>query len=333
MQAKSNHQKPAATHRPVITLSLIVPVFNEQDNIATFIASASDFFSDRQDLGVEMLFVNDGSDDSSLATLLDYQTRDSRIQIIDLSRRFGKEAALTAGLDACLGEIAIAIDADLQHPINIIEAMIEQWKDGNEVVIGRRTNRQTDDYFKRIFAISFYRIHNIISRTRLEHEAGDFRLMDRVVINAINSLPESNRLMKGLFAWAGFKTVYVDYEHGERHAGTSKFKRWELWNFALDAVTGFSTLPLRIWTYLGIFLSLLSIVYAGVLVFSAFVWGKDVSGYPSVMVGMTLLGGIQLMGIGVLGEYLGRTYQESKRRPTYLVRKHYRAPDDEKQHA
>lgn len=303
-------------------LSIVVPVFNEKEAVPLFIERLLAVLA-KANLNFEILFVNDGSDDGTLTSLLDEQSDEPRIRIIDLSRNFGKEAALTAGLQFAAGDAVVPIDVDLQDPPEIILQMIAKWREGFEVVLGRRLNRDSDTWAKRSSANWFYRLHNKIADPKLPENVGDFRLMDRCVVDALNRLPESRRFMKGLFAWVGFRTAIVDYVRPERVAGSTKFNGWRLWNFALEGVTSFSTDPLRIWTYIGSAVSLLSFLFAAFIAIKVLVRGVDVPGYASLMVAVTFLGGLQLIGIGVIGEYLGRTYMEAKRRPVYLIRRVY----------
>lgn len=306
-----------------VKLSLVVPVFNESETVSLFIDSVSNVFNSTPMIELEILFINDGSTDDTLARLLELQNNDSRVKIIDLSRNFGKEAALTAGLQICTGQIVVPIDVDLQDPPQVILAMIAKWREGYEVVLGRRTDRDSDSWAKRSSANWFYRIHNKMTSSKIPENVGDFRLMDRCVVEALKALPESRRFMKGLFAWVGFKTTHIDYARPQRSAGTSKFNGWKLWNFALEGITSFSTDPLKIWTYLGLMFSAISFLLAIFIALKVIVHGIDVPGYASIMVAVTFLGGLQLIGIGILGEYLGRTYIESKRRPVFLVRQIY----------
>lgn len=310
-----------------VQVSLVVPVFNEAQAIGLFLARIDQVFARETDVSLELIFVNDGSSDSTLELLLEHQKTDSRIRIVDLSRNFGKEAALTAGLEAATGQVVVPIDVDLQDPPEVIVQMIAKWREGFEVVLGHRVSRHSDTWAKKTSASWFYRLHNKISDQPLPENVGDFRLMDRCVVDALHSLPESRRFMKGLFAWVGFRTTHIDYERDERVAGESKFNGWRLWNFALEGITSFSTEPLKIWTYMGLFVSVISFAFAMFIVVRTMFTGVDVPGYASLMVAVTFLGGLQLIGIGVLGEYLGRTYIESKRRPVFLVRRLYKPKD------
>lgn len=304
-----------------VSLSVVAPVFNEEEAIGSFLDRLFSTISWGHDIRLEVIFVNDGSTDNSLKTMIEAQQKWDNIRVIELSRNFGKEAALTAGILEAKGDIIIPIDVDLQDPPELIPAMIEKWRQGFDVVLARRCNRDTDSTLKRLTAKWFYKVHNSMAETRLPDNVGDFRLIDRRVVEALRDLPESRRFMKGLFAWLGFRTITIDYIRPERVAGTSKFNGWKLWNFALEGITSFSTTPLRVWTYLGMLVAIASFLFASFIAFRVFMLGVDVPGYASLMVAITFLGGIQLIGIGVLGEYLGRTYLESKRRPAYIIRK------------
>lgn len=304
-------------------LSLVVPVYNEAETIAFFLNRVSEVFANQPLVELEILFVNDGSTDNTLNNLLEIQRIDQRVRIIDLSRNFGKEAALTAGLQNASGEIIVPIDVDLQDPPELILEMIEKWRQGFEMVVGHRINRASDTLAKRVSANWFYRIHNKIAEIKIPENVGDFRLMDRRVVAALQNLPESRRFMKGLFAWVGYRTAHIDYVRPERVTGNTKFNSWRLWNFALEGITSFSTDPLRVWTYLGGIFSILSLIFAVFIAIKVLLYGIDVPGYASIIVAITFLGGLQLIGIGILGEYLGRTYIESKRRPVFVIRQIY----------
>lgn len=324
LQAKfQTEQEQHIRGQPPLALSLVVPVYNEAETVGIFIEQVEGIFNNPDEVVVEYIFINDGSTDNTLELLLLLQRRLPHIKVIDLSRNFGKEAALSAGLRCATGQVVVPIDVDLQDPPELILQMIEKWQEGYEVVLGRRIDRTSDSWAKRASANWFYRIHNKIADPIIPENVGDFRLMDRQVVDALNELPESRRFMKGLFAWVGFRTACIDYSRAERVAGTSKFNGWRLWNFALEGITSFSTDPLKIWTYVGVAVSLVSFLFAAVIVLKVLFTGIDVPGYASLMVMVSFLGGLQLIGIGVLGEYLGRTYLESKRRPIYLVRRIY----------
>ncbi|EQB34337.1 bactoprenol glucosyl transferase [Sulfurimonas hongkongensis] len=303
-------------------ISLIVPCYNEEQNIELFINAVDKLFKTIP-YKLELITINDGSNDETLSKLLKMQETHSYIKVVDLSRNFGKESALSAGLFHVTGDAAIPIDADLQHPIELIPQMIELWLKGYEVVLAKRTSRKTDTAFQRVTAQIFYKLHNKISDIEIPADVGDFRLMDRSVVNALNELKENRRFMKGLFAWVGFKTTSILYEVSPRLHGTSKFKTWQLWNFALEGITSFSTAPLKIWTYAGVVIAGISLLYALYIIIKTLLFGSDLAGYPSILVSILFMGGIQLISIGTLGEYIGRIYMESKNRPPYIIRKTY----------
>ncbi len=305
------------------TLSLVVPVYNESESVDLFIDRVKNVFDTVADIDLNIVFINDGSTDDTLECLIKLQQENPRLRIVDLSRNFGKEAALTAGLEAASGQVVVPIDVDLQDPPELILQMIEKWREGFDVVLGERTNRHSDSWAKRQSATWFYRIHNKISDPKIPENVGDFRLMDRAVVDALNELPESRRFMKGLFAWVGFRTTAIEYDRPERVAGSTKFNGWRLWNLALEGITSFSTEPLRMWTYLGAVVAAVSFLFIIFMVLKVLIDGIDVPGYASVVVAVTFFGGLQLIGIGIIGEYLGRSYIESKRRPIYLVRRIY----------
>ena len=318
---------PLVTPYCLFTLSLVVPLYNEAEALPIFLEAIYQTFSRSPHVTLEIIFVNDGSQDETLERLFVFQKKDPRIKILDLSRNFGKEAALTAGLDASTGDAIVPIDVDLQDPSDVILDMIGKWKEGYEVVLGRRISRDSDSWIKSTTARWFYQLHNKMATVRLPNNIGDFRLMDRCVVEALKTLPESCRFMKGIFAWVGFRTTYVDYKRPERSVGQTKFNNWKLWNFALEGITSFSTVPLRIWMYVGFLFSGFSFLFGFSIFLKVLIQGVDVPGHASLLVAVTFFGGIQLMGIGILGEYLGRNYLESKRRPVYLLRRAYHGED------
>ena len=321
---KPESRRPRSGHP---TLSIVVPMHNEE--------AVVDLFFDRLErvlsgLGhsYEIVCINDGSRDGTLARLRARLSANPRIRIVDLSRNFGKEQALTAGLDFAAGDAVVPIDADLQDPPELIGEFVRLWRDGYDVVYGVRALRSGDSAGKRLTARLFYHLFNLLTEVRIPENTGDFRLMDRRVVDALRRLPERNRFMKGLFAWVGFRQTGVEYDHDARAAGASKFRFWRLWNFALDGITAFSTLPLRVWSYVGVVVSLLAFLYAGFILFWTLALGVDVPGYASLIVVVLFLGGIQLITLGVIGEYLGRLYAETKRRPPYVVGHTYGFEDD-----
>ena len=306
------------------TLSLIVPCYNEQESIELFIQTLNDIFiTPDAKYRLEVIAINDGSQDATLLKLIGLQKIYPFLKIVDFSRNFGKESALSAGLQYATGDAIVPIDADLQHPPHLILDMLSLWEEGYEVVLAKRTSRETDSPLQRVTAQFFYKIHNKISDIEIPSDVGDFRLMDRSVVDALNTLKENRRFMKGLFAWVGFKTTTISYEVAPRLHGTSKFKTWQLWNFALEGITSFSTAPLKVWTYTGVFIATLSLLYALYIIIKTMFFGSDLAGYPSILVSILFMGGIQLISIGTLGEYIGRIYVESKNRPSFIVRKFY----------
>lgn len=302
-------------------VSIVAPFFNEAEGVELYFSRLDNVVKSLIDFNFEFVCVDDGSDDATLSLLIQHAAIDSRIRVVELTRNFGKEAALTAGLDAATGDAVIPIDADLQDPPELIKQMLEAWAKGAEVVLARRVDRSSDTFLKRKSAEFFYKIHNHFSSVKIPANVGDFRLIDRTVVQALQRLPERQRFMKGLFAWVGFKTVTLDYIREARSAGNSKFSGWKLWNFALEGITSFSTSPLKIWSYLGGLGALCSLVYALFIVARTLIHGIDLPGYASLLVSVIFFGSVQLLGIGMLGEYVGRIYMESKQRPLYLVRK------------
>jgi len=305
-------------------ISIVCPFYNEEHGIGAFFSRLIPVL-DRLEEDYEVVCVNDGSRDGTLEALLAMRALRPHVRVIDLSRNFGKEAALTAGIDAAWGDAVIPIDADLQDSPELIVRLVKEWKRGFEVVLAKRADRRADTFAKRLTALLFYKVHNSISEPVLPENVGDFRLMDRKVVDAIKQLPERRRFMKGIFAWVGFRSTTIEYVRDPRVAGASRFSAWKLWNLALEGITSFSTAPLRIWTYLGLVVALLAFVYAGFIVMRTVIQGIDVPGYASLLAITLFLGGIQLIGLGVLGEYLGRVYSEAKQRPIYIVRDSYEA--------
>lgn len=306
------------TNKKDIELSIIVPMYNECLSLECFFSEIEEVLENEK-YNYEIICINDGSDDSTLADLFIHRKRNPAIKIINFSRNFGKEAALTAGLNHCSGQAVIPIDADLQDPVELIPKLVAKWKEGYDVVYATRTSRGKDNPLKRMTAFLFYIIYNLISSRPIPANTGDFRLIDARIVDIIIQLPERNRFMKGLFNWVGFKQTGIEYTRHKRRSGTTKWNYWKLWNFALDGITSFSTLPLRVCTYLGLLVSATAFIYMSFLIIRTMIHGVDVPGYASVMVVVLMIGGIQLTFLGVLGEYLGRVFQETKQRPLYIV--------------
>ena len=316
---------PPATARKRV--SLVIPMFNESEALGVLFARLDAVLPTLSAYDFEIVCVNDGSTDDTLALLHQQAVSRRDVTLVDLSRNFGKEAALSAGLFVARGDAVIPIDADLQDPPEVIKDMLAKWEEGFEVVLAKRGDRSSDSIAKRFTAQSFYRIHNAVADVEIPPDVGDFRLMDRVVVNALNDLPEGRRFMKGLFAWVGFKTTTIVYKRDPRSAGTSKFNAWKLWNFALEGVASFSISPLRIWTYIGVAIALAAMGWGSWIALRTIIWGVDLPGYASLLVAVLFLGGLQLIGIGMIGEYLGRAFMESKRRPAYLIREILRSSE------
>jgi polyisoprenyl-phosphate glycosyltransferase len=323
--AESVRMDAMSDHQPV-TLSLVAPVKDEEAAIGPFLDRVvpilDGLFPDRGPTspGWEILFIDDGSSDATLAAIHLARRGEPRVKALSLSRNFGKEAALSAGLDHARGQAVVPIDVDLQDPPEVIGRMLERWREGYEVVYGVRTNRKADSLPKRLTADLYYRAHNYLSDDKIPEHAGDFRLLDRKVVEVIRAMPERNRFMKGLFAWGGFRQAAVEYNRSAREVGTTKFRYWKLWKLALDGITSASTMPLRVWSYIGVAIALLALLYAMVVIFRTVFFGSDLPGYPSMMVAILFLGGLQLISLGVLGEYVGRIMIETKQRPLYVVR-------------
>lgn len=299
-------------------ISIVCPMFNEGVSIEPFF---SRLIKSLQVVSAEyeLVCVNDGSTDNTLELLINKKSSVPSLRIINLSRNFGKEAALSAGLNAAKGDVIIPIDADLQDPPELIKEMLAKHEEGYDVVLARRVNRRSDSFFKRWTAKLFYKLIGKISDISIPNNVGDYRLISRRVLDELNKLSETQRFMKGLFSWVGFSTTYVDYVRPKREKGAGHFSIWSLWNLAWEGVTSFSTVPLKMWTYIGSLVSMISFIYGTWIVFKTLWLGVDVPGYASLVTIFLFIGGVQLIGIGIVGEYVGRIYLESKRRPVYIV--------------
>ncbi len=299
-------------------VTVVIPVLNEAANLNGLLDRLRPVLGG---LGVrwEVLFVDDGSSDDTLRVLKALNQRDQRITAISLSRNFGKEIALAAGLKYARGDAAILMDADLQHPPEVLAQFIDRWREGYQVVYGQRMDRAEEGPIRRFFARAYYKIFNALAKTDIPEGAGDFRLLDRCAIDAMNRIGESSRFNKGLFSWIGFRSIAVPYSTAARAAGTSKWSYRRLAHFALDGLTSFSTLPLRVWSLLGLAISLTAFAYALIVLVQTLVLGVDVPGYPSLIISVMFFAGVQLITLGVIGEYLGRVYEEVKARPLFIV--------------
>lgn len=322
-QALQSDAPAARAHRERPLVSIVTPFYNESEGVEVFFERMGALCADLPPFEFEFVCVDDGSRDDTLPRLLHARQQYPRVTVVELSRNFGKEAALTAGIDAATGDAVIPMDADLQDPPSLIPAMLERWQAGAEVVLAKRSDRSSDSLLKRWTAAMFYRAHNRLSSVKIPENVGDFRLMDRVVVDALCQLPERQRFMKGLFAWVGFRTEVVEYARPAREVGTTKFSGFKLWNLALEGITSFSIAPLKVWTYVGAVGALLTSSYATFIVLRTLVWGVDVPGYASLLVAVLFVGSVQLISVGLLGEYIGRIYLESKQRPVYVVRRRH----------
>jgi glycosyltransferase involved in cell wall biosynthesis len=328
--AAARREPGPSTQRAIepIEISIVVPVRNEAPVLDQFFARLNTVLG-RLGLSHEIICVDDGSSDGSLDLILAQRARMPELRVVSLSRNFGKEVALSAGLEHAAGAAVVPIDADLQDPPELIEPMIAKWREGFDVVYATRGNRPGESRLKRASARYFYRLFDRISDLPMPRDTGDFRLLDRRVVDVLVRLPERTRFMKGLFAWVGFRQTAITFDRAERSGGRSKWGYWQLWNFALDAVTSFSSMPLKVWSYLGVIISLLAFLYALFLAGLKISRGIDVPGYASIMVAVLFFGGVQLISLGIIGEYLARTYNEVKGRPLYLVRERWGFDEDQ----
>lgn len=308
-------------------LSVVVPVFNEIDNlemllerlVPTLEACVSSF---------QVVFVDDGSSDGTFSRLAALNARDARIEAVSFSRNFGKEIAIAAGLDHARGKACVIMDADLQHPPEVIAQFVERWREGYKNVFGQRRTRDTDAALRRVLSRRFYRLFDRFGETALPHGAGDFRLLDRQAVDALQSMRERARFTKGLYAWIGFRTTGIPFDVEERAAGASKFSYRKLTRFALDGIMSFSTVPLKVWTVIGVTISFIALFTAALFIIQTIIKGVDVPGYASLIVSVMFFAGVQLLSLGVLGEYIGRIFAEVKNRPLYIVAETIGAPRD-----
>jgi len=308
-------------------IGVVIPVYNEADNIEGLVRRLVPVL-ERVSTSFAVVFVDDGSRDGTMAALRRANAADPRLTAVSFSRNFGKEIAIAAGLDHCDADAVVIMDADLQHPPEVIEAFVAKWREGFKNVYGQRKDRMNESALRRMFARNFYKMFAMFGETPLPEGAGDFRLLDRQAVLALRSMGERARFSKALYAWIGFKSVGVPFDVAERASGVSKFDIGKLTRFALDGLMSFSTLPLMVWTYVGMIVSVISLAMALTFIVQTLVYGVDVPGYASLIVSVTFLGGIQLLSLGVLGEYIGRIFAEVKRRPLYLVAERLGAPDE-----
>jgi glycosyltransferase involved in cell wall biosynthesis len=300
------------------SLAIVVPAYNEAQVIDSFHARLGAVL-DGLDARAQVIYVDDGSHDETWSLLCGLAEGDARVEAIRLSRNFGKEAALTAGLDATDADAVVVIDADLQDPPELIPALIARWQEGNDVVYATRGERDGETRTKKITSAAFYRVMERLSDTALPRDTGDFRLLSRRAVEALRELRERQRFMKGLFAWIGYRQAAVTYHRDARHAGSTKWNYWRLTNLAIEGITSFSTAPLRVATWVGVSAASVAFLYGIWVLLKVLIWGDPVRGYPTLMVVILFLGGAQLLALGVIGEYVGRTYSETKRRPLYFI--------------
>lgn len=303
-------------HQPLI--SIVVPAYNEEDVLLEF-HHAVDKALSNYPVDLEIVYVNDGSTDNTLGVINHLRCNDRRITLIDLSRNFGKEIALSAGLHKAAGDAVVVIDADLQDPPELIPELIKEWQNGYDVVYARRTRRAGESLLKKTTAHFFHRIIQRVGKFTIPEDAGDFRILSRRAVNALNTFKEHHRFMKGLFSWIGFRQKAVFYKRDPRRAGKTKWNYWRLWNFALEGITSFTIAPLKISTYIGTMTALGAFGYGIYMVIETLLHGNKVPGYPSLIVIILMLGGVQLIAIGIIGEYLGRIFNETKQRPLYFI--------------
>lgn len=305
-----------------VEISVVVPLYNEESNIKNLFERLISVL-DCLNTTYEIVCVNDGSRDNTLSCIIEHHTHHPQIKALDLSRNFGKEIALTAGIDRASGAAVIPIDADLQDPPELIHQLVAKWRQGYDIVYATRRARKGETWIKRLTATAFYKTIEKISPIPIPKNTGDFRLLDRRAVEALKQMPERTRFMKGLFTWVGFKQTSILFDRQPRYQGNTTWNYWKLWNFAIDGITSFSSLPLKVWSYIGLCVSCLSLLYASFLVIRTVIIGIDVPGYASLMVAILFLGGLQLITLGVVGEYLSRVYEEVKGRPLYFIRDSY----------
>ena len=301
-------------------ISILIPCYNEEKSLPLLYPELVKLMDSNPNYEWELMFVNDGSKDQTLGLLRQLRQQDNRVNYVDLSRNFGKETAMLAGFDHVTGDCMVIIDADLQHPPTLIPEMIKWWEQGYDDVYAKRKSRGKESWLRKQLSLTFYKILQRSSRFDVLQNVGDFRLMDRCCINALKKMRESERYTKGMYSWIGFKKKDVEFVQGDRVAGESSWHYKQLFSFAIDGITSFTTTPLRISTVIGFIVSLFAFLYMIVVFVKALIWGDPVQGYPTLVILILFLGGIQLLSLGIIGEYIGRIYNETKNRPDYIVR-------------
>lgn len=320
MTIKNNMEQLPQSEQSVTKalLSVVVPAYNEEEVLPAFHDRLVTVLA-KLPLAAEIIYVNDGSTDETLKIMESLRAADPCVAIVDLSRNFGKEIALSAGLDHARGTVVVVIDADLQDPPELIPELVKHWQDGYDNVYAKRTSRDGETFFKKATASTFYRLIQGVSRVKIPEDTGDFRLLSRRAVDSIKQLREQHRFMKGLFAWIGYPGVAVPYRRDSRFAGETKWNYWNLWNFALEGITSFTIVPLKIATYIGLLTATAAFGFGTVIIYRTIAYGDPVRGYPSLMVVVLFLSAVQLVGIGIIGEYLGRMFNETKQRPLYFL--------------
>ena len=301
-------------------ISVLIPCHNEEKSLPLLYPELVKLMDSTPNYQWELMFVNDGSTDGTLEHLRQLRQQDQRVNFVDLSRNFGKEAAMLAGFDYVTGDCMVIIDADLQDPPELIPEMIKWWEQGYEDVYAKRKTRGRESWLRKRLSLMFYRLLQSSSRFDVLQNVGDFRLLDRSCINALRQMRESERYTKGMYSWIGFKKKEIEFDRGNRVAGSSSWSFRQLFSLAIDGITSFTSLPLRISTVVGFIVSMLAFIYMIYVFIKALIWGDPVQGYPSLVILLLFLGGIQLLSLGIIGEYIGRIYNETKNRPDYIVR-------------
>ncbi len=303
-------------------VSLLIPAYNEEETIPLLYNELNKIIDEISGYEFEILIINDGSSDNTLNILRNLQQRDSRINYISFSRNFGKETAMAAGFDYVTGDAAVILDADLQDPPELIKEMIMYWEEGYDDVYAKRRSREGESWFKKFTSATFYKLLQKMTKISIQEDTGDFRLLDRRAIESLKKLREKQRYTKGMFSWIGFNKKEILFDRKPRAAGETKWNYLKLFNLALEGVTSFTTSPLRISTILGILVSIFSMVYMFIVLIKSLIWKDPVQGYPSMMVTILFLGGVQLVSLGIIGEYVGRIFNETKYRPLYIIDEH-----------
>lgn len=303
-------------------VTILIPCYNEEQSLPLLYQELSSLIDRHQAYDWEILFVNDGSKDNTIHLIKQLSHQDNRIAYVDLSRNFGKEAAMLAGFDYATGDCMVIMDADLQHPPHLIPEMLKYWEEGYDDVYAKRTTRGKESWLRKNLSLLYYKLLQKTTRVEILQNVGDFRLLDRKCIDTLKQLRESERYTKGMFCWIGFNKKEIEFEQGDRVAGQTSWNYLGLFNLAIEGITSFTIAPLRLSTMIGIIISLIAFIYMCVIIAKTLIWGEDVQGFPTLMVVILFLGGVQLLSLGIIGEYLGRIFHETKNRPVYVVRKY-----------